>query len=97
MSASYLVLLFVHSNSKWHNRICFLLHVSISMQLTLETSFIFEPSKYKVKILLATKILPIPLLLLLCTSILQDSFALAGEKGRSSNYVFGGTGDGYAC
>lgn len=38
--------------------------------------------------------LPILLLLLLCTSILHDSFAPNIEQGRSSSCVFGGMGDG---
>jgi len=65
------------------------------MKLAPEPSCILEPSKYRVQILLATKMLPI-VLLLLCTSILHDSLALVAIKGRSSPCVSGERGDGYA-
>lgn len=63
------------------------------MQPSPDLSRVLQPSNYKLKLLLATKFFPI-LLLLLSTSILQDSLVPIGVQGRSSNYVSGRTGDG---
>ena len=60
------------------------------MQPSLEPSYFFEPSKHKVQILLATRLVHT---LLLFTSMLQKSLARVGLQGRSSNYVSIGTGD----
>ena len=94
MSALYSKLLLVHSNSKRRDRMHCFLCGSMRMQPALEPSCIFEPSKYKVQILSATKL--VPMLLLLCTSMLQDSLAPFGLQGRSSTYVYARIGDGGA-
>ena len=60
------------------------------MQPAREPSCVFEPSKYRVQILLSTNIHPILLWIFLCTSMLQDSFSPTREQGKISNCVCGG-------
>lgn len=100
MSASYFATLFVHSNSKWLDTRCFLLQGSIKAHLTLDLSYLFDLSKYKVHNsfihgLLDVLVLLLPslllLLLLLVQCVVQVSLSLVG-KGRSPNYVSGGVG-----
>jgi len=63
------------------------------MQPTPDPSHVFEKWKYIVQMLEVLELCPI---LILFTSIVQESFSPVGFRGRNSNNVFGGMGEGCA-
>ena len=95
MGASYSDVLFLHQKSKRLETKCFLFLGSIKTHLTVETSYVLDPSKYKAHKLsiqgpLVVLVL-LTLLLLLFQSIVQVSFSPVWQ-GRRPNYVSGGVG-----
>ena len=92
MSASYSIVLLVHSNSKRLEIRCFLCRGFTKTQPSLGPSCVFEPLKNEVQTPYVQEIHP-TLVLLRLLSILQRSFVLVG-LGMSSNCVSSGNGEG---
>lgn len=86
MSASYYAVLFVHSNSKQLEIICFLCHGSTKTKRALDLSCVLESSKYNVQKSYVQGICSTLVLLLLLLLTIHMSFSLVG-LGRSSNCV----------
>jgi len=92
MSASYYVVLLVHSNSKRLEIMCFLCRGSTETQLAIKPSYVFESSKNKIQTSYVQELHPTLVLLLLLYTI-KRLFVPVGLR-RCSNYLSGGTREG---